>query len=61
MLVDLGAYAGQRLMLTLRIESSGRAGWATPTVYVDRSGRYPPAEGVAPALGVVAVATATQT
>ena len=56
--VPLGAYAGQRVTLTLRTEGRGTplfdwAGWATPVVYVDRSGRAPPPAGIAPALGIV--------
>ncbi|HEX2033725.1 MAG TPA: hypothetical protein VHS99_06050 [Chloroflexota bacterium] len=56
--VDLEAYAGQRVTLTLRTEGRDTplfdwAGWATPAVYVDRSGRYPPRPSVATALGYV--------
>ena len=45
--VDLAPYAGQRVTLILRTEGRDTplfdwAGWATPAVYVDRSGRYPP-------------------
>jgi hypothetical protein len=52
--VDLGAFAGQEVTLTLR--TSGRAtpdsdwaGWGTPAVYVDRSALYPPLSGLASA------------
>jgi hypothetical protein len=53
-LVDLGAYAGQRVTLSLRTEGRDTplfdwAGWGTPLVFVDRSGRYPPPAVVAPA------------
>ena len=52
--VGLGAYAGQRVTLSLRTEGRDTplfdwAGWASPGVYVDRGGRYPPPAGVAPA------------
>jgi hypothetical protein len=46
-LVDLGAFAGEHVTLTLR--TVGRetpffdwASWASPVVYVDNSARYPP-------------------
>jgi hypothetical protein len=52
--VGLGAYAGQRVTLSLRTEGRDTplfdwAGWASPAVYVDRGGRFPPAPGVAAA------------
>jgi hypothetical protein len=54
-LVDLGAYAGQRVTLVLRTEGRDTplydwAGWGTPMVYVDRTARYPPPTGVASAV-----------
>ena len=56
--VDLGAFAGQRVTLTLRTEGRDTphfdwAGWATPMVYADRSGRYPPPAAVPDGLGYV--------
>jgi hypothetical protein len=44
---DLGAFAGQRVTLTLRTESPSASApvsafWGAPLVYVDRSARYPP-------------------
>jgi hypothetical protein len=56
--VSLAPYAGQRVTLILRTEGRDTplfdwAGWATPTVYVDRSGRFPPPAAVPPALGFV--------
>jgi hypothetical protein len=53
-LVDLGSFAGRTITLALRTEAVDTpfyvwSGWATPTVYVDRSPRYPPPSGVAPA------------
>jgi hypothetical protein len=51
---DLGPFTGQRVTIVLR--TLGRdtpaldwAGWATPTIYVDRSALYPPPTAVAPA------------
>jgi hypothetical protein len=56
--VPLDAYAGQRVTLTLRTESVDSpapvpAAWATPLVYVDRSGRAGRPPEVAPALDFV--------
>jgi len=59
--VDLGRYAGQRIILRLGTEGRDTptldwAGWADPVVYVDRSAHYPRPDQVAPALAAKPVA-----
>ena len=53
--VSLAQFEGQTVTLRLRTEARDTpyfdwAGWADPVVYVDRSARYPPPSGVAPAM-----------